>query len=97
MRAQNAAKMNYEQKNVLQCTCKRACSSRNFLKFSFVEVITREERTNMRQQATTSNEFVAVVTFSRQYILIGSYSQVTFYVACVLLLRVHCRKALTDK
>ncbi len=41
----------------------------------------REERTNMRQQTTTSNKFVAVATFSRQYILTGSY-------------RVHCKKAL---
>ncbi len=45
-------------------------------------------------EATTSNEFVAVVTFSRQYILIGSCSHAMFYVAHVLLLRVHCRKAL---
>ncbi len=76
-------------------------ASRIFLKFSSVEVITRGERTNnweegtnMRQQSTTSNEFVAVVTFPWQYILISSYSHIMFYVVCVLLLRVHCRKAL---
>ncbi len=51
----------------------------------------------MRQQATTSNEFVRVVTFLRQYILIGSYSHVMFYVVRVLLLRAHCRKALREK
>ncbi len=49
-------------------------------------------RKHDKYEATTSNEFV---TFSRQYILIGSYSLVMFYVARVLLLHVHCRKALT--
>ncbi len=53
------------------------------------------ECVNRAYEATTSNEFVTVVTFSRQYILIGSYSHMIFYVACVLLLCVHCKKALT--
>ncbi len=64
----------------------------NFLKFSSIEGImreertnTREERTDMRQRGNNLNEFVAVVTFSRQYILTGSYSHAMFYVARVLL------------
>ncbi len=54
------------------------------------------ERREDKYEATTSNEFVAIVTFSQQYILIGSYSYVMFYIARVLLLRVHCRKALRN-
>ncbi len=52
------------------------------------------KRREDKYEATILNEFVAVVTFSRQYILIGSYSHMMFCVVCVLLLHVHSRKAL---
>ncbi len=55
--------MNCEQKKSYNVLASECAASRNFLKFSSVEVIMREERTNVRQQATTSNEFVAIVTF----------------------------------
>ncbi len=76
-------------------------ASRNFLKFTSVVVVTRKKGQILEKkaqiwgrEAITSNEFVAVVTFSRQYILIGFYSHMMFYVAHMLLLRIHYRKAL---
>ncbi len=93
---ENVAKMNCEQKKSYNV----CLENYKFFEVQFCrgDNERREDKYSRREdkyEATTSNEFVAVVTFLRQYILIGSCNHVIFYVAHVLLLRAHCRKALS--